>query len=86
MESTTVWDYMRRGDIPLAGSGDFDRDGLLTLNDFYFFQECLTNIRPGINGGPGEDAGPGCRFADFDADGDVDLADYGAFQSAFGRQ
>ena len=36
-----------------------------------------------INGGPDLDAGPGCRFADFDADSDVDLLDLAEFQNAF---
>jgi hypothetical protein len=55
----------------------------VTLDDFYFFHECLTNVRPGINGGPDNDAGPGCRFADFDADADTDLADFADFQNRF---
>ncbi len=66
--------------IPLDGSGDYDSDAEVTLDDFYFFHECLSNRRPGINGGPGNDAGPGCRFADFDFDTDVDLLDIAAFQ------
>ena len=81
--STTIWDYIRWGDIPVDGSGDFDSDAEVTLDDFYFFHECLTNDRLGINGGPAEDAGPGCRFADFDDDSDVDLRDLAAFQTAF---
>ncbi len=85
VESTTVWDYIRWGDIPIDGSGDFDSDEDVDGRDFYFFHECLTNRRPGINGGPGNDAGPGCRFADFDDDTDVDLRDMAAFQSAFTR-
>ncbi len=31
--------------------------------------------------GPDIDAGPGCRFADLDADTDVDLNDFAAFQA-----
>jgi len=80
-----AWDYIRYGVIPVDGSGDFDSDGVVTLADFYFFHECLSNVRPGINGGPDNDAGPGCRFADFDADSDVDLLDFAAFQNAFGQ-
>lgn len=83
VESTTVWDYVRWGDIPADGSGDFDSDGDRDLFDFYFVHECLTNRRPGINGGPDEDAGPGCRFADFDDDTDVDLRDVADFQNTF---
>jgi len=82
LPNETWWDYFRYGRIPDDGSGDFDSDAFVTLADFYFFHECLTNVRPGINGGPDNDAGPGCRFADFDADADTDLAD---FQNAFGR-
>jgi hypothetical protein len=83
VESTTIGDFIRWGDIPADGSGDYDSNGKLDGRDFYFFHECLTNARAGINGGPDEDAGPGCRFADFDADGDVDLRDLAAFQRAF---
>jgi len=83
VESTTIWDYIRWGDIPVDGSGDFDSDGGVDLGDFYFFHECLTNRRPGINGGPDNDAGPGCRFADFDDDTDVDLRDIADFQNTF---
>jgi len=78
-----AWDYIRYGVIPVDGSGDYDSDAEVTLDDFYFVHECLTNERPGINGGPGNDAGPGCRFADFDSDSDVDLLDLAEFQAAF---
>jgi len=83
VESTTIWDYIRWGDIPVDGSGDFDNDGDRDLFDFYFVHECLTNRRPGINGGPDEYSGPGCRFADFDDDTDVDLRDFALFQNSF---
>ena len=83
VESTTIWDYIRWGDIPADGSGDFDSDGGVDLGDFYFFHECLTNRRLAINGGPHEDAGPGCRFGDMDDDADVDLRDFALFQNAF---
>ena len=82
-ESSSVWDYVRFGVIPIDGSGDYDSDNDVDGRDFYFFHECLTNARAGINGGPDEDAGPGCRFADFDGDGDVDLRDLAAFQLNF---
>ncbi len=78
-----AWDYIRYGVIPADGSGDYDSDGAVTFDDFYYFHECLTNDRPGINGGPENDAGPGCRFADFDSDGDVDLRDIAEFQERF---
>ena len=83
LESTTRWDYIRYGVIPVDGSGDYDSDEDVDLRDFYFFHECLTNERPGINGGPEQDAGAGCRFADFDADTDVDLRDFATFQTIF---
>jgi hypothetical protein len=82
-EHTTRWDYVRYGRIPIDGSGDFDSDGGVDLGDFYFFHECLTNRRPGINGGPEHDAGLGCRFADFDDDTDVDLRDIADLQNTF---
>jgi hypothetical protein len=78
-----AWDYIRYGVIPEDGSGDYDTDGAVAQDDFYFFHECLTNVRPGINGGPENDAGPGCRFADFD--GDADLRDFAEFQNLFNR-
>lgn len=83
---TTRWDYVRWGDIPVDGSGDYDSDEDVDGRDFYFFHECLTNDRLGINGGPRNDAGPGCRFADFDGDTDVDLRDMAAFQLTFTGQ
>ncbi len=78
-----AWDYIRFGVIPEEGSGDYDSDTAVTLDDFYFFHECLTNQRLGINGGPAKDAGAGCRFADFDLDNDVDLLDFAEFQLTF---
>ena len=39
------------------------------------FYECF--------GGPSEAPATGCREFDYDADGDVDLADFGTFQLAF---
>jgi len=83
VDATTRWDYVRYGVIPIDGSGDYDSDEDVDGRDFYFFHECLTNDRPGINGGPDNDAGPGCRFADFDADTDVDLQDVAVFQQLF---
>ena len=79
-DARTRWDHLRFGLIPEDAGGDYDSDGVVTHHDFYFFHECLTNQRPGINGGPGNDAGPGCRFADFDSDDDVDLFDFAQFQ------
>ena len=59
-ESTTQWDYIRYGTIPEPGSGDFDSDADVDLDDYYFFQDCVTE--------PNTDAGPGCVWADFDGD------------------
>jgi len=81
-----AWDYIHYGVIPADGSGDYDSDGAVTRDDFYFFHECLTNDRPGIQGGPANDAGPGCRFADFDSDSDTDLHDLAEFQNAFNER
>lgn len=80
-----AWDYIRYGVIPVDGSGDFDSDGVVGLGDFYFVHECLSNRRLGINGGPDQDAGPGCRFADFDSDSDTDLRDFAEFQNTFAQ-
>lgn len=81
--ATTAWDFVRVGRIPDEASGDYDSDAAVTLIDQYFVADCLTKDGPGIFGGPGNDAGPGCRFADLDADGDVDLLDFAAFQNDF---
>ena len=75
--NTTRWDYIRYGAIPLDGSGDFDSDSDLDLWDYYFVRECVSNS------GPATDAGPGCRFADFDENTTVDLRDVASFQNDF---
>ncbi len=77
LESTTMWDYIRYGKIATEGTGDFNNSGTVELDDFYFFRECLSNSGPGVDGGPG------CRWADMDADGDVDFADLAVFQIRF---
>ncbi len=73
--TTTCWDYLRYGDMPADASGDFDSSGTIDGQDFYFFAEYFS--------GEGVDAGPGARWADFDADTDVDCADWEAFQLAW---
>jgi hypothetical protein len=80
----TAWDYVRAGRIPDEASGDYDSDAVVTLGDHYFVVDCLTKDGPGIFGGPDEDAGPGCRFADFDNNSTVDLLDFAEFQNGFG--
>ncbi len=77
LPNTTKWDYVRYGRIPDDGSGDFNSDAFVDVDDFYFFQECRTNS------GPATDAGPGCRWADMDQDSDVDAHDFALFQLAF---
>ncbi|MCH8146976.1 MAG: hypothetical protein IH987_03155 [Planctomycetes bacterium] len=77
MDSTSEIDYVRYGVIPIDGSGDFDSDGQVDENDQYFFEECVDNS------GENVDAGPGCRWADFDADTDVDCDDWDAFDAAW---
>jgi hypothetical protein len=78
-----AWDYIRYGRLPEDASGDYDSDGAATLFDYYFVHECLIKDGPGIFGGPGENAGPGCRFTDFDRDADVDLLDIAEFANQF---
>ncbi len=81
--AASAWDYVRAGRIPQDASGDYNNDEAHTLIDHYFIVDCLTKDGPGIFGGPGNAAGPGCRFADFDSDADVDLLDFAAFQNTF---
>jgi len=78
-----AWDYIRYGRSPSDGSGDYDSDGALTLLDHYFVHDCLTKDGPGMFGGPEQDCGPGCRFADCDGDSDTDLLDFAEFQNVF---
>ncbi len=75
--SMTEWDYIRWGDIPTPGSGDFDSEGDIDTRDFFYFDECLNN------GGPDSNVGPGCVWADIDQDGDVDFKDFADFQLIF---
>ena len=42
--STTRWDYIRFGTMPVDGSGDFDSDGDHDLRDFYFLHECISGV------------------------------------------
>ncbi len=72
LPNTTQWDYIRYGLIPVDASGDYDTSGTVDAADFYFFGEYFS--------GEGVDAGPGARWADFDADTDVDCTDWDAFQ------
>jgi hypothetical protein len=66
---------MAQAQLPLAPPlpGDADGDGLLALDDFVTFPDCLT--------GPGGVLISGCEPFDFDEDVDVDVADFGAYQT-----
>ncbi len=74
-----AWYYIRAGDIPVDGSGDFDSDGRVALFDYFYFSECVDRSASG------EPAFPSCAWADMDADGDVDFHDFGHFQRMFTR-
>ena len=64
---------------PVLPAGDLDCDADVDSDDFAFFAACLS--------GPDVPASVSCDYAGQDVDGDVDLADFTAFQSAFtGRQ
>jgi len=75
--STTKWDYLRYGILPQAASGDFDSNGQVDDLDLYYFEECLGHSGPSVR------AGPGCRWADFNADTDVDCNDWQSFRDAW---
>ncbi len=56
--------------------GDWNEDGFIDLADYVEFMMC--------DGGPSEGTGdPECEAFDFDADGDVDLRDFGELQINF---
>ncbi len=74
VDSLAERDYMRWGDTPVPGSGDFSGDGQFNEADRPFFVECLEA------GGPGVAAWPGCVWADMDSDTDVDCDDWEAFK------
>ncbi len=59
------------------GIGDYDCDQVVDLADLSSWPACMT----GPHSGPYE---AGCDAFDFDADGDVDLLDFGSFQRIFG--
>ncbi|MFH1108166.1 MAG: hypothetical protein V1790_03065 [Planctomycetota bacterium] len=70
------------GATALAGaSGDFDGNGYVGAPDYLYFETCLDLSGPGRTAPFTE-----CRtIFDSDADGDVDLADFAAFQRARGH-
>jgi len=61
--------------------GDFDDDCAVTLADFPSFESCLSTGGP--TGLPGSDC---LDRSDFDQDGDIDLNDVAALQSAIAHQ
>lgn len=56
-------------------SGNCDGNGVINAADFNALAACMT--------GPAGGLGGGCDCADIEIDGDVDLADFAAFQTAF---
>ena len=66
---------MDRGAYEAPTAGDCNGDERVDLVDYEVFHACLT--------GPGVQAMPSCWMLDLDADGDVDLSDYAAFQRWF---
>ena len=58
-------------------SMDCNGDGFVDATDFAYLQECLSGPAIGWES-------PGCTAFDADSDEDSDLADYAAFQRAFG--
>ncbi|RJP32097.1 MAG: hypothetical protein C4547_14630 [Phycisphaerales bacterium] len=83
MTNQTYLDYIRYGRIPDDGGSDFDSDEDVDMCDGRYFAECLDVDWGGGAGGPGADAGPGCRWADADGDTDVDLRDFAALQNRY---
>lgn len=76
-ENWVYWDYIRWGDIPTKGSGDFDSNGSVDSFDHFYFSECMDRSAAG------EPAEPSCAWADFDADNNVDCADAAEFRDAW---
>jgi hypothetical protein len=71
-----VWLTSPMSDVPMNGSQDAVQVSPASYcYDLATFEDCFTG--PGANGLSGE-----CACADFDQDGDVDFADFGAFQRA----
>ncbi len=60
-------------ELPPSITGDFDRDTDVDLDDFTFFEACLTGPAAGA-------IHPACVATDFDHDMDSDQTDFGIFQ------
>jgi hypothetical protein len=58
------------------GNGDANNDAVVDLVDYAVFESCIA--------GPQIPYGVDCEALDMDGDCDVDLADFGKFQAAFG--
>ena len=71
IDDVEIWGINTAEPVP----GDYNHDGEVDLNDFAYFDGCMT----GPENGP---APAECEAFYFDADDDVDLADFAAFQMA----
>jgi hypothetical protein len=65
--------------LRLAAFGDLDGDGIVDLDDYTLFAECVTGPCEGTPCDPPPGDDDCCVFADVDGDGDVDLVDFAAF-------
>ncbi len=72
--SVASWDYIRWGEIPVVGSGDFNNNLEIDPYDLYFFQECLATEAGGWRG---------CAWADMNFDDQTDCDDWALFQEAW---
>jgi len=64
-----------QGTTECGAGGDFGNDGAVDLIDHARFANCLS--------GPSGGLGPNCACFDLDADGDVDMRDFAAFEVGF---
>jgi hypothetical protein len=92
-DGLTNLDAYEFGISPLVGA-DFNGDGSVDRDDFEIFSRCLTGPNVAYDPHNLTHGCPGCALphntegiipADLDADGDVDLHDFAAFQRDFGR-
>ena len=77
--STGDWAELTCNMCSCPDRGDFDADGDVDLDDYAYWDDCMT----------GPDMGPyalQCALLDFEPDGDVDLADFAGFQEALGGE
>ena len=64
------WFYIRAGDIPIAGSADFNSDGEVDEFELFYIEECIERSASG------EPADPSCQWSDINADNTVDCTDW----------